>query len=71
MLGEGEFVSRFGNFVSVRDLCHHKFVREIMQGDDEHDEHQVKDHPQGQTSSNTVRRRTNYFNQLLLLLLNI
>lgn len=42
-----------------------------MQGDDEHDEHQVKDHPQGQTSSNTVRRRTNYFNQLLLLQLNI
>ena len=43
IVGEGEFVSRFGNFVAVRDLCHHKFVREIMYGDDEHDEHQVKD----------------------------
>lgn len=29
-VGEGEFVSRFGNFVAVRDLYLHKFIREIM-----------------------------------------
>ena len=30
IVGEGEFVSRFGNFVAVRDLYLHKFIREIM-----------------------------------------